>query len=46
MYATKFYIVGDGLCIRKVRHINFSKAKIVNEKLDDLISDEKELLLI
>ena len=35
MYATKVYIVGDGLCIRKERHVNFSKAKIVNEKLGD-----------
>ena len=35
MYATKVYIVGDGLCIRKERHINFSKGKIVDEKLGD-----------
>ena len=35
MYVTKFYIVSDGLGIRKERHINFSKAKIVDEKLGD-----------
>ena len=35
MYVTIFYIVGDGLVIKDERHKNFSKAKIVNEKLGD-----------